>query len=178
MTNAARARDFPAAAGKSNTAITGLAQLPCQVNHPPAMPLASRTHPPRQLTRSVRTNLKRLRSIPQWDGSSLVPWQQIQDYCDAIAREFHPERIVLFGSYAGGKPTPHSDVDLFIVLKGGKHSRDLSRALAIRRKITAPFAVDLVVRKPEFVAERLAEGDMFITGIMRDGKVMYESQHA
>ena len=134
--------------------------------------------PSPKLTRAIRTSLQRLRAVPVWDGQSLVPGQQIQDYCDAIAREFHPERIVLFGSYAGGNPTPDSDVDLLIILRGSNHSSDLSRATAIRRKIPAPFAVDLVVRKPEFIAERVAEGDMFITGILEDGKVMYEGKHA
>ncbi|MGI8425327.1 MAG: nucleotidyltransferase domain-containing protein [Actinomycetota bacterium] len=135
------------------------------------MSLTTTHRPTRSGTRALRASLPKLRGVP-------VPSRQIQDYCDAIVREFKPERIVLFGSYAGGQPTPHSDVDLFIILKGGKYSRDLNRALAIRRKITAPFAVDLIVRKPEFVAGRLAEGDMFITGIMQDGKVMYESKHA
>ena len=130
------------------------------------------------LTRILRANLEQLRAIPAWDGKSLVPPQQIADYCQRIAREFQPERIVLFGSYAGGQPTPHSDVDLFIILRGVRGRRDADRALAIRQTIPAPFAVDLLVRKPEFVAARLAEGDMFLTGIMQDGKVMYESKHA
>ena len=41
---------------------------------------------------------------------------QIRDYCAAVAREFRPEKIILFGSYAYGKPTPDSDVDLLVIL--------------------------------------------------------------
>ena len=43
-------------------------------------------------------------------------WQQIMCLCDAIAQEFHPDKIVLFGSYASGKPRPDSDVDLLVVM--------------------------------------------------------------
>ena len=34
----------------------------------------------------------------------------------AVAREFHPQRIVLFGSYGYGKPTDNSDVDLLVIM--------------------------------------------------------------
>ena len=30
----------------------------------------------------------------------MIEWADIQRYCDAIAREFKPRRIVVFGSYA------------------------------------------------------------------------------
>ena len=40
-----------------------------------------------------------------------------------------------------------------------------------------PFPMDLLVRKPKFIATRLRERDMFIEQIMTQGRVMYESQH-
>ncbi|MGC2692443.1 MAG: nucleotidyltransferase domain-containing protein, partial [Desulfobaccales bacterium] len=46
----------------------------------------------------------------------MVEDQTIQELCDRIVREFQPERIILFGSYAYGNPTPDSDVDLLVVL--------------------------------------------------------------
>jgi len=46
----------------------------------------------------------------------------IQRYCDKIAEAFQPQRIVLFGSYAYGKPTPDSDVDVLVV--DGCHAED------------------------------------------------------
>lgn len=36
--------------------------------------------------------------------SCVIAWADIQRYCDTIAREFRPHRIVLFGSYAYGAP--------------------------------------------------------------------------
>jgi predicted nucleotidyltransferase len=42
--------------------------------------------------------------------------QTIQELCNVIVRDFQPERIILFGSYAYGNPTPDSDGDLLVVL--------------------------------------------------------------
>ena len=36
---------------------------------------------------------------------------------DQIARVLNPERIILFGSYGYGAPTPDSDVDLLVIME-------------------------------------------------------------
>jgi len=106
----------------------------------------------------------------------LVPRRRIRDYCEAVAQEFHPEKIVLFGSYAYGRPSADSDVDLLVVL--AFRGNDLHKAIQIRSRLDAPFPLDLLVRKPRFIAERLRERDMFIEQVLHQGVVMYEGQHA
>jgi predicted nucleotidyltransferase len=109
------------------------------------------------------------------NGARPIRRKQIQAYCDAVAREFHPQKIVLFGSHAYGRPTPDSDVDLLVILP--YRGNDLTKAIQIRSRFDAPFPLDLLVRKPEFIAARLRERDMFIELVMSQGRVMYESQH-
>ena len=46
----------------------------------------------------------------------MVEMKKIRDFTSLIAREFNPERIILFGSYAYGEPSDDSDVDLLVVL--------------------------------------------------------------
>ena len=46
----------------------------------------------------------------------MVNEQTIQDLCNRIVQDFQPDRIILFGSYAYGNPTPDSDVDILVVL--------------------------------------------------------------
>jgi len=46
----------------------------------------------------------------------MVDEHTIQELCDPNGRDFQPERIILFGSYASGNPTPDSEVDLLVVL--------------------------------------------------------------
>ena len=97
--------------------------------------------------------------------------QEIRRVCAQIARLFQPERIVLFGSYAYGRPTADSDVDLFVVMPfDGKGFR---KASEIRSRIDADFPLDLVVRTPEEVSRRLAVGDSFLREITRKGELLY-----
>jgi uncharacterized protein len=41
---------------------------------------------------------------------------KIESLISEIAREFKPQRIILFGSYASGNATPDSDVDILVVM--------------------------------------------------------------
>ena len=62
----------------------------------------------------------------------MVTEQQIRDFADAIVREFKPEKIILFGSYAGGTPDKDSDVDLLIALEGEvRPTREIGRLSAL-----------------------------------------------
>ncbi len=46
---------------------------------------------------------------------------EIQTLADKIAREFHPEKIILFGSHARGDAQPDSDVDLLVIMDSDQH---------------------------------------------------------
>lgn len=46
----------------------------------------------------------------------MITMEQIEDISRRIAEEFYPQRILLFGSYAWGTPSPDSDVDLLVIL--------------------------------------------------------------
>jgi len=103
----------------------------------------------------------------------MVALKDIQAFVERIAGNFQPERIILFGSYAWGKPTPDSDVDLLVVLPfQGKNWKMASK---IRKQIHPPFPVDLVVRTSEQLRQRLKQGDGFLEDITRNGKVLYEN---
>lgn len=98
--------------------------------------------------------------------------QQIKTYCEAVAREFRPSKIILFGSHAYGNPTPDSDVDLMVILPF--RGNEVRKSGEIRSRFDAPFPLDLLVRKPRFIEERLRERDMFIELVMERGIVLYE----
>src|SRR5579862_3503113 len=40
---------------------------------------------------------------------------KLRPYLRVLVEQFHPDQIILFGSYACGQPDEHSDVDLLIV---------------------------------------------------------------
>jgi predicted nucleotidyltransferase len=100
-----------------------------------------------------------------------VKRREIQRVCGQIARLFKPQRIVLFGSYACGRPTADSDVDLLVVMPfEGKSFR---KASEIRTRIDANFPLDLIVRSPEEMNRRLARGDFFLREVTEKGKLLY-----
>jgi len=102
----------------------------------------------------------------------MINRRQIQKYARTIGREFRPERVVMFGSYARKKATEDSDVDLLVIMDHDK-PRNLDQAIAIRLQTDAPFPMDLLVKRPAEVTERLAMNDTFIKGILEDGVVLY-----
>lgn len=104
--------------------------------------------------------------------------KQIRLACDAIVEEFHPERIVLFGSHAYGHPRPDSDVDLLVVMPfDGSQFRQAALMLGQVVRAVGVLPMDLIVRTPEQVRERMQMGDGFMREITERGKVMYEADH-
>jgi predicted nucleotidyltransferase len=106
----------------------------------------------------------------------MVSMAQIQELADRIAMAFRPERIVLFGSYSSGSPTTDSDVDLMVIAEHTGRNREY--ATRIRNRLHPSFPLDLLVRTPAELRERLAWRDPFFREITERGKVLYEADHA
>ncbi len=102
----------------------------------------------------------------------MVQRSDIIEYANEVVRQFQPERIILFGSYAEGKATADSDVDLFVEMNHTQSS--LQQALVIRKAIKRTFPLDLVVKNPREIQQRLRQNDFFLKTIMNDGQVLYE----
>ena len=102
--------------------------------------------------------------------------REISAFARQVARQFNPNKIILFGSYAYGKPTEDSDVDMLVVMKfKGRGARKASEILLA----TDPhFPIDLLVRTPAQIRTRLKLGDFFIREITQKGKVLYEASDA
>jgi len=102
----------------------------------------------------------------------------IKKIVDILVKEYHPDKIILFGSYAYGKPTEDSDIDLLII-KAIDEKRRIDRIVEVRRlvhnsikRIGIPFS-PIVLTKEELY-NRLEIGDDFIEEITNKGKVLYE----
>jgi len=82
-------------------------------------------------------------------------------------------KIVLFGSYASGKPTLDSDLDLLVIIntkeKGIKRYAMVSQILEPRK-----IPMDIIVRTPEEIRKRLKSSCSFTQNILNTGKVLYE----
>jgi len=101
----------------------------------------------------------------------------LEEIVARIVRRGDPKRIVLFGSRAWGEPHEDSDVDLLVVTAGEGPTRE--QAIALRLALyphTVP--IDLLVRTPTQIAERLELGDPFMRAIVERGRTLYERESA
>lgn len=106
----------------------------------------------------------------------MVRMKDIRAVARRIGEQFHPDKVILFGSYAYGRPTKDSDVDLLVVMPF--RGNPIYKWTEVRLKVMPDFATDLLVYTPAYVSKRIAMGDPFFRDIMIKGKVLYEGDHA
>jgi hypothetical protein len=97
----------------------------------------------------------------------------IEPYIDLIEKQFKPERVVIFGSYAYGDPGPDSDVDILVVaespespIKTGRRIRESWRPLRASAHIPC---LDLIVENPEGHKQRIKSAAGFYDEINKKG---------
>ena len=100
---------------------------------------------------------------------------RLEPYLRAIVEKCHPERIILFGSYAYGQPNEHSDVDLLVIQNQVRSARE-SR-LAVRRAFREvpgrPLPFTVLSETPESLEQKLMLGSHFYHDITMKGVQLY-----
>ena len=104
-----------------------------------------------------------------------VAFSDIQKFAADVAREFLPEKVILFGSYARGNAGAESDVDLLVVMPGDVSGARVAVDIITRLKPTLP--VELIVRSSRQIKERLALNDFFLKEVIATGSVLYAAPH-
>jgi len=111
----------------------------------------------------------KLTKVKQVDDSLL------QEVVKRIVEAVNPQKIILFGSYAYGKPHKESDLDILVVMDSDlpryKRSVPIYRALA---DLLIPM--DILVYTPQEIEAWKEVPQAFITSILRKGKVLYEKR--
>lgn len=114
--------------------------------------------------------------IEEFRGDMLVSRELLRAIAKRIVDNVHPEKIILFGSYAYGEPTLDSDIDLLVIMKSDK--RPIERADEVSDLFPRRyFGLDVLARTPKEIRERLRLGDDFIRQITTEGKVLYARKH-
>ncbi len=103
----------------------------------------------------------------------MVTMNRIEEFGRQIGHEFGAEKVVLFGSYVQGTATDDSDVDLLVICPF--EDRSIDKSVEIRMKLRPRFPIDLIVRTPEKVRQRIEMGDGFMREVLEEGKVLYEA---
>src|SRR5260370_30179413 len=102
-----------------------------------------------------------------------IPLSAIRRFARRIAERFQPEKIILFGSYAYGKPHEESDVDLLVIMRT---KNAIDQSIRICLAFEQLFSLDLIVRTPWQIERGLKDDNWFLREIMEKGKVLYEAR--
>ena len=99
---------------------------------------------------------------------------------DALA-PLHPEKVILFGSYAWGQPTPDSDIDLYVVTQDDflpatyeENMQNYLKVSSLLREINKSVPIDLIVHTRPMHEAFVRLDSMFAREVMTRGKVLYE----
>jgi predicted nucleotidyltransferase len=106
---------------------------------------------------------------------TMIARREIARFVKRIAEEFSPDKVILFGSFADGKPSKDSDVDLLVIMRHSK-KKNVEQAIEISLRVVTSMPVDLLVRRPDEVKRRVAMGDMFLKTVVKRGKILYEKE--
>lgn len=98
--------------------------------------------------------------------------KEIKKIVSQIVKKYKPEKIILFGSFAYGKPKPSSDVDLLIIKRSRKKSVERIKEILMKTESNLPLGP--LVYTPKEIRERLNLGDFFFQDILKKGKLLYE----
>lgn len=98
---------------------------------------------------------------------------QIQKVCKQIVDRFRPQKVILFGSYAWGTPNYHSDIDLLVVMP--YDGNELEKMAEVRGELDSAMPLDVLVKTPSQIENRIATDDQFVREIVERGTVLYDS---
>jgi len=102
----------------------------------------------------------------------MVAMSRVIELSERIAREFNPEKIILFGSHAYGARKEYCDVDLLVIMSFKGSGFD--KSLEILDRVDPRFAIDLIVHRPDDTERRYREYDPLIRDALDQGQVLYE----
>jgi predicted nucleotidyltransferase len=95
---------------------------------------------------------------------------RIKKIAERLKKEYGAERVILFGSYAKGEATEHSDIDLLIVAQTKERFyQRMATVLSLLRDLYHGLPISPIVLRPEEVEERRRRGDQFVEEIVKEG---------
>ena len=100
---------------------------------------------------------------------------EIKLITDCIVREYQPDKIILFGSWARANANEDSDIDLLVISDREKNLPRYKRGLDIRLLlIQFPSPKDILFYTHDDVERWRGVPQTFINTVLTEGRVLYE----
>lgn len=96
--------------------------------------------------------------------------ERLKKISERLKKEYHAEKVILFGSHAKGEATEDSDVDILVIAP--TEERFFERMATTLRKVEDlcyKLPLSPIVLTNEEVDARLQRGDQFVKQIIKDG---------
>jgi len=107
----------------------------------------------------------------------MITQEQINDIVIRIVDNIQPQKVILFGSYAYGKPDENSDIDLLVIkdtdVPANRRGREIRKHL---RGLCIPM--DILVYTQNEIDEWKDTRTAFITQVVEKGKILYGQENA
>lgn len=108
------------------------------------------------------------------DGIGLS--NELRKQISETLKPLHPDKVILFGSYAWGQPTESSDIDLYIVTQDDfvpstwRQKRDIVRRVSNQiLGLRTRYPIDLLVHTRPMHREFIERRSSFARQIMSEG---------
>ena len=95
-------------------------------------------------------------------------------------KPLNPEKIILFGSYAYGKPHKGSDIDLYVVSSDDFLPKSWKEKMQIKlkfskalRELKQEYDIDLITHTKKMYEKFLELDSMFSREILHKGQILY-----
>ena len=106
----------------------------------------------------------------------MIGGDKISEIVNKIVSGYSPDKIILFGSYASGKPNENSDLDLFVI-KNTNLPRP-QRTTQVRKMLYGSmFPIDLIVYTPKEIDKSKGNKFSFVYEVLNTGKIIYERKN-
>ncbi len=112
----------------------------------------------------------------EWSGEKVTrQLLQLREQLLSTLQRHHIQKAIVFGSFARGETSRHSDVDLILVQQTEKRFLDRYDGLLYELGCAVPDRdLDVLIYTPEELSAMSERA--FIASALRDGKVIYESE--
>ena len=103
----------------------------------------------------------------------MITKKQIDNVVRKIVDNYHPDKVILFGSYANGTPNEDSDVDLFIIKNSNKPF--FERLHEVRRFLgNTEIPLDIMVYSNDEYNEKKTWVNHIAYIVTKEGRTVYE----